>query len=466
MIILWHKNDLRLSDNKALSEAIEKSDQILPLYIYDSNQKSWPLGETSRWWLLHALKDLRSQYQEIGGDLFFKEGEPLEVFKQIIKSHSVEALYLNLSFDPSSLKECLEIKQKLEKEGVEVKFFNSNYVINPENFLNKSSEPFQVFTPFYNGVLKTLSLNFSLVPKPKAIKVPKNFKGDKLEDFSLLPKIHWYKKLEKRWNPTRKAIKELLDDFSKCVHKYTHDRDFPAIDATSRMSPYLHFGQISPKEVIVYLIKKTSEDKVAPFFRQLVWREFGMYFLYHFPHVAEKNWREKFDHFPWKKSKSLFDKWKKGETGYPIVDAGMKQLWETGWMHNRVRMIVASFLIKDLMIHWREGAEWFWNTLVDADLANNTLGWQWVAGSGPDASPFFRIFNPILQGEKFDPEGEYVKRYLPALKNVPKEWIHKPWEAPMHVLKNADVTLGSDYPHPIVDHNEKRVEAMNAYKSL
>ena len=323
-----------------------------------------------------------------------------------------------------------------------------------------------MFTPFYNGVLKILSLNFSLASKPKVIKVPKNFKGDKLEDFSLLPKIHWYKKLEKSWNPTRKAIKELLDDFSKCVHKYTHDRDFPAIDATSKMSPYLHFGQISPKEVIVYLIKKTSEDKVAPFFRQLVWREFGMYFLYHFPHVAEKNWREKFDHFPWKKSKSLLDKWKKGETGYPIVDAGMKELWETGWMHNRVRMIVASFLIKDLMIHWREGAEWFWDTLVDADLANNTLGWQWVAGSGPDASPFFRIFNPILQGEKFDPEGEYVKRYLPALKNVPKEWIHKPWEAPMHVLKNADVTLGSDYPHPIVDHNEKRVEAMNAYKSL
>lgn len=466
MIILWHENDLRIANNKALHQATMQGEKIIPLFIWEESSFKWPIGEASSWWLHHALKDLDEQYKAIGGRLTFFKENSLKVFQKLIKEFPVKAVYFNVRLEPERMERDLLIKKELESKGIEVLFFNSNHVINPETFLNLSKEPYSVFTPFYNAILKSVDLNFEISKKPTKIEVPRGVDGIKLEDLDLLPKKAWTKKLQSIWKPSHEEIISILNRFAKVVAHYSHDRDFPAIEGTSKLSPYLHFGQVSPQQIYQYLKTKVSESSAASFFRQLVWREFGMYFLYHFPKASDKNWREKFNHFPWRDSPKDLEIWKRGETGYPIVDAGMKQLWQTGWMHNRVRMIVGSFLIKDLRIHWKEGALWFWDTLVDADLANNTLGWQWVAGSGPDASPFFRIFNPILQGEKFDPEGEYVKTYLPQLRLVPKEWIHKLWLAPEAVLKKAGVVLGENYPKPIVDHDEKRKEALSAYQSL
>lgn len=465
MIIVWHENDLRITDNRALTQASKVSSNVLPVFIYHETSLKWPIGGASRWWLHHALEDLENQYKTLGSKLTLRQGKPLEVLKDLIHKHNAKAVYFNLRLDPERMQRDLAVKEALEKMGIEVLLFNSNYLINPETFRNLSQEPYTVFTPFYNAIVKTQDLEGHVEKKPTHL-LKKQTNSDSLADLKLLDRHPWHKKLEKHWNPTREGAKALMQKFAKVVKDYKHDRDFPAIEATSKMSVYLHFGQVSPREIIAFLKEKESKAHVDAFTRQLIWREFGMYFLYHFPYTTDKNWREKFNAFPWKGSKKDLELWKRGETGYPIVDAGMKELWETGWMHNRVRMIVASFLIKDLMIHWKEGALWFWETLVDADMANNTLGWQWVAGSGPDASPFFRIFNPVLQGEKFDPEGIYVKRYLPQLKNVPKEWIHRIWEAPKEVLAKADVTLGADYPHRIVDHDIKRKEALEAYQSI
>jgi deoxyribodipyrimidine photo-lyase len=466
MIIVWHENDLRISDNRALSAAVMKSKSFIPLFIYYEKDFKWPLGSASRFWLHHALLDLALQYKQIGGQLIIRKGPPLQILQEMIKKHGVTAVYFNLRLDPERLQRDLYVKEQLEKMGIEVLLYNSNHLMNPETFRNQSNGPYTVFTPFYNALVKTQDLETGPEKKLSSLTKVSGVASEKVEDLDLLDRHGWDKKVMQYWDPTREGAKALLKSFSKVVKDYKHDRDFPALHATSKMSVYLHFGQVSPREIIAYLREKESKTYVDAFIRQLVWREFGMYFLYHFPQTTDKNWREKFDQFPWKGSKKDLELWKKGQTGYPIVDAGMKELWETGWMHNRVRMIVASFLIKDLMIHWKEGALWFWDTLVDADLANNTLGWQWVAGSGPDASPFFRIFNPILQGEKFDPEGLYVKKYLPQLKNVPSQWIHKIWLAPKEVLAKADVELGEDYPYPIVEHDQQRDKALEAYKSL
>lgn len=466
MNIVWHENDLRISDNRALAFAAQKTESLLPLFIFDNTSEKWQMGRASKWWLYHGLKELKNLYKELGSDLHVEKGDPLSILIKYVKHFSVTEVHFNLRLEPQKLKRDLYIKGELEKMGVVVSLYNSNHLINPETFLNKSNGPYTVFTPFYQAIVKTHDLTGNVTKKPTKLKRVASISSCKIEDLDLLEEKPWENKIGKYWNPTREGAKKLLEKFSKVVKDYKVNRDFPSIEATSKMSPYLHFGQVSPNEIIHFLKNRESKEHVDAFIRQLIWREFGMYFLYHFPEVSDKNWREKFDEFPWKGSKKFLEAWQKGETGYPIVDAGMRELWETGWMHNRVRMIVGSFLIKDLMIHWKEGALWFWDTLVDADLANNTLGWQWVAGSGPDASPFFRIFNPVLQGEKFDPDGVYVKTYLPHLQNVPAEWIHKIWEAPKEVLRASGVELGDNYPKPIVSHEEKRNEALKAYQSL
>lgn len=445
-VIVWHRNDLRLEDNPPLFTAAEE--EAIPIYIYDPKEN---LGSASKWWLDRSLRSLQQAYEKRGGTLLIRKGDPKAILQALVQEMNASAIHINARYDPYGLKVDAELDLPL-------KIFNGNHLINPKTLLNKSGKPFAVFTPFW----KALQKEFEQVP---LLEAPSQFKqwnlpSESIDSLDLLPKIPWTKTMEKTWTPGRQGALKRLEAFKKREKAYSTLRDFPFEEGTSRLSPHLHFGELSPLEVWNAL------PNAEPYLRQLAWREFGTYFVYHNPKTLTQNWNEKFDTFPWKNSPEALKKWQKGETGFPIVDAAMKQLWQTGWMHNRLRMVVASFLIKDLMIDWRQGAEWFWDTLLDADVGNNTMGWQWVAGCGPDAAPFFRIFNPILQGEKFDPEGAFVKSYLPELKNLPPKWIHKPWETPESELKAAGITLGSTYPKPIVDHAQARDLAMEAYKSL
>lgn len=444
--IVWYIRDLRIDQNPALHAAVKEFDRIIPVYILFEE-----LGGASKWWLHHSLEALSSDYQKKGGKLILREGNPLTILKEIAQKSGASAVFLNRLWDPPYVEKI----EKIQKTGLEARIYNGNYLIDP-----REMPTYQVFTPFYNACLKTMDLDDPLT-KERSLATAHNLPSLSLKELKLIPKLAWVKKLDLYWKPGREeALKSLKCFASKKIGGYSKNRDLPSVEGTSRLSAHLHFGEISPLEIW------HAAKGHASFQRQLIWREFCSAFLTHFPKVLTENWRAKFDRFPWNDSKSDLKKWQKGLTGYPIVDAGMRQLWETGWMHNRVRMIAASFLTKDLQIHWREGEKWFWDTLVDADKANNVIGWQWVAGSGPDAAPYFRIFNPVLQGEKFDPDGLYVRQFVPELKNLPSRYIHKPWEAPPEVLSKAGITLGKTYPKPMVDHAEARKIALAAFHKI
>lgn len=455
--LVWHSLDLRVEWNGALSAAAESSYELLPVYIFGDEEKK--IGGASLWWLFHALQDLDLSYRSRGSRLHYYEGDPLHHLINIVQGTGANALYMNARFDPPFFSLQEKVRSGLEQLGVKVHTFNGNYLIDPNTHFLEREKPYAVFTPFYKACQKSVE-ELVKPPLPKTLFLPNITPA--LSPINVPHMENWTAKLTRHWIPTRERGLEILHTFlKKRVSTYSHTRDFPALDGTSSLSPYLHFGQISPHE-----IKNALKEDGEPFLRQLYWREFGSYFLFHHPSIIRENWKRSFDHFPWEKKGVTFKKWTEGLTGYPIVDAGMRQLWETGWMHNRVRMVVASFLTKDLLIHWKDGERWFWDTLVDADRGNNVLGWQWVAGCGPDAAPYFRIFNPVLQGEKFDPEGDYVRTYCPELKHLPSKWIHKPWQAPEQVLSDAGIRLGTTYPHPIVDHSEARDEALKRYKKL
>ncbi|MEM8727276.1 MAG: deoxyribodipyrimidine photo-lyase [Chlamydiota bacterium] len=440
MLVFWHQQDLRIEENLGLSQACAEDPHVIPLFILSDPVK---LGEASRWWLHKSLEALRKDYAARGVKLILRRGDPSEIFKAL----NVQKVFWNRTFSEQEAR----VAQALGQKG---RPFNGNHLVEIPNFLNKSGKPFAVFTPFYRALLEEM----------KTVKIPKlelkqreEIESESLHALGLLPKKDWIKSLEMHWMPGRKGALKRLDAFNG--KNYGEERDFPFKQGTSLLSPHLHFGELSPYEV-------WDRVESEPFRRQLAWREFGTSFVTHFPQTTTENWQAKFDRFPWKNNPPLLRQWQRGETGYPIVDAGMRQLWKEGWMHNRVRMIVASFLVKDLFIHWREGAAWFRDTLVDADRGNNTLGWQWVAGSGPDAAPFFRIFNPILQGEKFDPEGTYVKTYCPELKHLAPKWVHKPSMAPEEIIRQSGVELGRNYPQPIVDHQAMRRKALTYFEGL
>jgi deoxyribodipyrimidine photo-lyase len=461
---------LRLKDNPALQSAIERGLPIVPIYILDEKDEvSLPMGAASKWWLHYALCDLDEFLMEFGSRLILGRGKPIDVFNDFIEKHEVEAVYWNKSYEIDSDQRDKKIKLHLRAKGIDVQSFNASLLFEPQEIQNKAGKPFQVFTPFWKHC-RTL-------PVPKAIKVdlakmraPGRWpRSSKLAGFSLRSKIGWDAAFYKNWDPTLKGGEKRLRQFvKKAVDNYDHHRDFPEVDGTSRLSPYLHFGQLSPRQIWSSLnsAKKLGSPDADRYLSELGWREFSYHLLYHFPHTPYAPLREEFAHFPWKKNERLIRAWQKGETGYPIVDAGMRQLWATGWMHNRVRMIVASLLVKHLLQPWQDGAEWFWDTLVDADLASNTQGWQWAAGCGADAAPYFRIFNPMLQGEKFDRKGEYVRRWVPELKKLPTSYIHEPWKAPDLLLEQSGVSLGQNYPFPIIEHMEGRRQALAAYQNF
>lgn len=460
--IFWFRRDLRLNDNIALIKCLKECNEVILIYIHDTNNTKLEIGGALKWWLHHSLNSLQKNLADKGLNLVIAEGNTIKILSQLVEEYNIDNLYYNRTLDDIDLEDKLHSKIKCNIES----FYGNLLIVPTEQNYKK------IFTPFWKA-------NFPSIKKikPLAFKTYNNTNintpSRKFEDLNLLPtKPDWSKKFEKYWNVGEKSAQNRLSYFLKnSVATYHEHRDIPSLDKTSMLSPHLHFGEISPNQ-IWYATMQHTEDKALflkgpeHFLRELGWREFAYHTMFYFHDLPNISMRDEFNSFPWKTNKELMHKWTKGLTGYPIVDAGMRQLYETGWLHNRVRMIVGSFLVKHLLLPWQDGAAWFLDTLVDADLSSNSAGWQWVAGCGVDSAPYFRIFNPIIQGEKFDPEGTYVKKYCPELTNLPAKYIHKPWEAPSEVLAAAKVTLGMTYPKPIVDHNKARQSALEAFEKI
>ena len=468
--IIWFRHDLRINEQPTFLAAIERGAPVIPIYIWSPQDEGhWPMGAASRWWLHHSLHSLQDDLAKLGLDLIIRKGPFLQTLLALVKETNAQAVFWNRCYEPARILGDTAIKSALQKEKIKAKSFNGSLLFEPWTVLNKENKPFKVFTHYWKHCLKSFEPTQIGQYPSHPLPYPNKLSTLKIDSLELLPKIHWDKGLAARWQPGEKhaqnALKKALQE---AIPNYLEARDFPELDSTSRLSPYLHFGELSPHMIwhAVKAEKNLDKEEAEGYLRQICWREFAYYLLYHFPETPEKPLYPKFDKMAWKNDAKGLHAWQKGLTGYPIVDAGMRQLWATGWMHNRLRLIVGSFLVKDLLISWVEGEKWFWDTLVDADLANNTMGWQWVGGCGADAAPYFRIFNPITQGEKFDTEGEFVKTWVPELTHLPKKWIHRPWEAPEEILRQAGITLGENYPKPIVDHNTARLRALEEFANL
>lgn len=463
--IHWFRQDLRLSDNPSLTMA-SQHDNVLPIYILDeSNANSHSMGGASKWWLESSLQSLN---KSIGGKLSVYEGNPIDILKDIISRLNISGIYWNRCYEPWRIQRDTKIKKYLDRQNIKAESFNGSLLWEPWNIKNKNGRPYGVFTPFYRkGCLQQES------PR-KPLAAPKNsryfFDSQKsidIDQLKLLSNFSWHEKLNKHWVIGEKGASVRLKKFiDRGLPKYKKGRNIPSKDYVSRLSPYLHFGEISPNQLWHDIRNVIDDENSDHFCSELGWREFSNNQLYYNPDLPNNNLQAKFNNFPWIVDEKKLDAWKKGETGIPMVDAGMRELWQTGYMHNRVRMIVGSFLVKNLRIHWNYGERWFWDTLIDADLANNSASWQWVSGCGSDAAPYFRIFNPVIQGQKFDSEGEYIRKYVPEISSLPNKYLSSPWDAPKYVLKDANIILGQTYPKPIVDLKRSRDAALVAFKSI
>jgi deoxyribodipyrimidine photo-lyase len=469
---MWFRLDLRIRDNPSLLAATTENTRVLPLYIWSPGEDGhWSAGAASRWWLHQSLDRLDRDLQKLGARLIVCTGDSLTVLRQMIAKTGARSLYFSRRHEPHASARDHAVQTALLSDGIAVKTYNSHLLFEPSQVQTKEGKGFRVFTPFWNHCLLHLEPNFP-IKKPKAIILPDaRLQSLPLAHLKLQPKIDWTSGIRETWTPGEKGAQARLKKFiNGGLLNYAIDRDRPNQDGVSMISPHLHFGEISPRQVwhAIQQSGKNSAYKqsVDIYLKEIGWREFAHHILFHFPSTTDHPLREQFKNFPWSDNLDHLRRWQKGQTGYPIVDAGMRQLWQTGWMHNRVRMIVASFLTKDLLISWTYGAQWFWDTLVDADLASNTLGWQWAAGCGADAAPYFRIFNPQLQGEKFDPHGAYVRRWVPELGRLPAHLIHKPWQCSSLQLQSAGVELGHTYPKPVVDHSIARRRALSALAQL
>jgi len=472
--LVWIRRDLRLEDHPALLAAVERGGPIIPLFIHDNaDSDPWGIGAASRWWLHHSLERLAADLQACGSRLILRRGKPAKVLREVAREAKAGALFWNRCYEPAALRDDAELKRRLEADGLTVEMFRGNLLFEPWDVQTGQGKPYQVFTPFWKSC-RARGAPDAPRPAPSRLAAPSSWpKSDQLKSLGLLPKIDWAAGLRDTWQPGPSGALAQLERFVEAgLDDYAEGRNLPACEGSSRLSPHLHFGEISVRRVWQALDEHASRTRasskrksIETYRAELGWREFAHHVLYHFPETTDRPLRTAFESFPWEDDAPALAAWQKGRTGFPLVDAGMRELWTTGWMHNRVRMIVASFLTKDLRISWRQGACWFWDTLVDADLANNTLGWQWTAGCGADAAPFFRVFNPTSQGRKFDPDGGYVRRWVPELAELPDRWIHEPAAAPRQVLAEAGVRLGETYPHPIVDHAQARTDALSLYKA-
>jgi len=466
--IVWFRQDLRVADNPALTAA--RDGPVIPVFVFAPNEDgAWAPGGASRWWLHHSLARLKEALEGLGSTLCLRTSDDsLRTLLALAQECGATRIVWNRRYEPAIIARDQRIKTALRQAGLQVDSYNGSLLHEPWNIQTKSGGPFQVFTPFWRHCL-------SLPDPMEPLAAPSMIAPDRwpfcatLESLDLLPHIDWAGGMRAAWTPGSIGAQESLQRFlAAAFEDYGALRDRPAVRGTSRLSPHLHFGEISPRE-IWHATRQFAQGRDAnnawrqsQFLAEVGWREFAHHLLYHFPQTPTAPLRSNFARFPWASNEAALAAWTRGLTGYPIVDAGMRQLWQTGWMHNRVRMIAASFLVKDLLTDWTHGARWFWDTLVDADLASNTLGWQWVAGCGADAAPFFRIFNPTTQGSKFDPVGAYVRRWVPELSRLPDDWIHRPWDAPSGVLATAGIRLGTDYPQRIVDHDVARKAALGA----
>jgi deoxyribodipyrimidine photo-lyase len=467
--IVLFRYDLRLADNRALHAASESGKPVIPVFVWDeqTSPHARPLGGARKWWLHHSLNALSTAMKARGATLVLKRGKTAAIVDGLIDETGADLVLWNRRYDPQGVEVDTGLKAWLARRNVMAESFEGHLLHEPYALRTASGGYYRVYTPFWRALAGQPDPR-DPVAAPTTLKSwQREIASETLDDWNLLPQHPDWAKGFTDWTPGEEVAHQRLADFlDGAIEHYSRERDRPDIEATSRLSPHLVHGEITPVQIWHALKAPMLRDHgagVAKFRREVAWREFCYHLLFHNPALHTENFNASFNAFRWDDRQDHFDAWKQGRTGYPIVDAGMRQLWQTGWMHNRVRMIVASFLIKHLLIDWRKGEEWFWDTLVDADPANNAAGWQWVAGTGADAAPYFRIFNPILQGEKFDPKGNYVRMFVPELAALPDKYLNQPWIAPQGVLDDAGIVLGETYPHPIVDHQSARRRALGAY---
>ena len=459
--LFWLKEDFRFKKNLALIEATKNHDQVVAFYLY--KEKKFEKQQAQKWWIVKSLEEFKKKLNKLNINLEIIKVDSYKIFFEKLHNKKSFSIYWNKTYEPDYLKFDIYLKNFLKKNDIKFKIFKGNILNEYFEIKKADGTPFKVFTPFWRNAEK---FYFDKIPtQEKTIRKCKrkiSFFKKTIEAIDIYPKNNWYNKFEKIWDPSEEnALIELKKFINERIENYSESRNFPNIIGTSRLSPYIKHGQIHV-ETIWEECRKINNKGMSKFLAEIGWREFNHSLINYFPHMIKGNYSKKFNKFPWEKNSRFLLAWKKGLTGYPIVDAGMRELYSTGWMHNRVRMIVGSFLVKHLLINWIEGEKHFRYCLLDYNKANNVSGWQWVAGCGADAAPYFRIFNPILQGEKFDKDGDYVKKWVPELKNVPKKFIHKPWE-----MKNDSILkMDKDYPSPIVVHEKARIKALSAFKKI
>ena len=472
-VIVWFREDLRLSDHPALHAAAKAGAPVIGLYVLDEASPGLrPLGGAARWWLAQSLRALQASLKAAGTMLVLRRGPAAKVIPEVAREAAAGAVFWNEIDQVPQMAAAKAVDAVLAGNGIDLKSFPGDLLVSPSAIRNKDGRGLRVFTPFWRRMV-ALGDPPTPLPAPKSLRPAERVASDTIESLGLEPHHpDWAGGLRETWTPGEKAAHGRLKAFlAEGVKGYASERDRPDRDDTSSLSPHLRFGEISPRQVWHAARFAAAEHRglagdIEKFLSELGWREFCRHLLFDAPDLANENLQASFDAFPWKRDDKALSAWQRGQTGYPIVDAGMRQLWHSGVMHNRVRMVVASFLVKHLLIDWRAGERWFWDTLVDADAGSNPANWQWVAGCGADAAPYFRVFNPALQGEKFDPDGAYVRRWVPELASLAAPLIHQPWRATPLELACAGVELGRTYPEPIIDHKPARERALAAYAKL
>ena len=461
--ILWFRNDLRLSDNPALFSAV-RAGTILPIFVHDeTHPEDLKPGSASRVWLHHSLQSLS---MSLDGRLAVFCGDPLKLIPNLVARYQITQVSWNRQYEPWAIKRDTRLKKSLKDSGIVVESYNGSLLWEPWEIHKSDKTPYRVFTPFFRKGCLSATEPRKPLSKPQKINFLEHQEPTAVDTLDLMPSVTWHESLMDHWDIGENGAQKRLKTFiGSGIKKYKEGRNFPAENYVSCLSPHLHFGEISPNQAWHDARNLPMNENIDHFCSELGWREFSHNLLFHNPNLPTVNLQKKFDKFPWSTDTNHLTAWQRGLTGIPFVDAGMRELWATGTMHNRVRMVVGSFLVKNLLLDWRHGERWFWDCLFDADLANNSAGWQWVAGCGADAAPYFRIFNPVTQGQKFDPTGTYIRQYIPEIAKLPNKYLCNPWEAPSDVLSLAEVILGDTYPKPIISLSSSRSLALQAFAS-